>query len=233
MSLALVVSGSSWSSSTSRSSTSPCPRSSAISASPRSQPHHGDHRRWRSGRAGEALQLHRLMLALLAILTAGWGTVGALMPLLHPRRMLAAHSSASILSFALCWGAFGYALWLCYGVALRDVRRPGRRPGQRRSLAPCWHLTGLGTYRRRSPVTERSAGFGISAHRYRSRGSLRSSTAAARRQRIVSGENGSVNGIPFDLRSGLPSRRTRCDPASTPAFLPRLTFKLTSESRKC
>ena len=30
--------------------------------------------------------------------------------------------------------------------------------------------------------------------------SLRSSTIADRRQRIVSGENGSVNGIPFALR---------------------------------
>ena len=37
---------------------------------------------------------------------------------------------------------------------------------------------------------------------YRSMPSLRSSTIAARRQRIVSGENGSVNGIPFALRSG-------------------------------
>jgi hypothetical protein len=37
---------------------------------------------------------------------------------------------------------------------------------------------------------------------------LRSSTIAVRRQRIVSGENGNVNGIPFALRSGLPSRRT-------------------------
>jgi hypothetical protein len=44
---------------------------------------------------------------------------------------------------------------------------------------------------------------------YKSMPSLRSSTSAARRQRIVSGENGSVNGIPFALRSGLPSRRTR------------------------
>jgi hypothetical protein len=35
--------------------------------------------------------------------------------------------------------------------------------------------------------------------------SLRSSTIAARRQRIVSAENGSVNGIPFALRSTLPS----------------------------
>ena len=33
--------------------------------------------------------------------------------------------------------------------------------------------------------------------------SLRSSTIAALRQRIVSGENGSVNGIAFALRSGL------------------------------
>jgi hypothetical protein len=30
-----------------------------------------------------------------------------------------------------------------------------------------------------------------------------------RRQRVVSGENGSIIGIPFSLRSGLPSRRTR------------------------
>jgi hypothetical protein len=35
--------------------------------------------------------------------------------------------------------------------------------------------------------------------------SLRSSTTAALRQRIVSGENGSMNGIPFAFRSGLPS----------------------------
>ncbi len=34
-------------------------------------------------------------------------------------------------------------------------------------------------------------------------------TAVGRHQRIVSGENGNVNGIPFALRSGLPSRRTR------------------------
>jgi hypothetical protein len=39
--------------------------------------------------------------------------------------------------------------------------------------------------------------------------SLRNSMSAVRRQRIVSGENGSMNGIPFALRSGLPSRRTR------------------------
>jgi hypothetical protein len=32
--------------------------------------------------------------------------------------------------------------------------------------------------------------------------SLRSSTIAALRQRVVSGENGNVNGIPFALRSG-------------------------------
>ena len=38
--------------------------------------------------------------------------------------------------------------------------------------------------------------------------SLRSSTIAALRQRIVSGENGNVKGIPFAFRSGLPSRRT-------------------------
>jgi len=38
---------------------------------------------------------------------------------------------------------------------------------------------------------------------------LRSSTIAARRQRIVTCENGGVNGIPFVLWSGLPSRRTR------------------------
>jgi hypothetical protein len=44
---------------------------------------------------------------------------------------------------------------------------------------------------------------------YGSMPSLRSSTTAALRQRIVSGENGSVNGIPFALRSALPSRRTR------------------------
>jgi hypothetical protein len=44
---------------------------------------------------------------------------------------------------------------------------------------------------------------------YRSMPSLRSSTIAALRQRIVSEENGSLNGIPFALRSGLPSRRTR------------------------
>jgi hypothetical protein len=44
---------------------------------------------------------------------------------------------------------------------------------------------------------------------YISMPSLRSSTVAARRQRIVSGENRNVNGIPFALRSGLPSRRTR------------------------
>jgi hypothetical protein len=31
----------------------------------------------------------------------------------------------------------------------------------------------------------------------------------ALRQRVVSGENGSVHGIPFALRSGLPSRGTR------------------------
>ena len=35
------------------------------------------------------------------------------------------------------------------------------------------------------------------------------STIAALRQRIVSGENGSMNGMPFALRSGFPSRRTR------------------------
>ena len=35
------------------------------------------------------------------------------------------------------------------------------------------------------------------------------STIAERRQRMVSGENGSMNGIPFALRSGLPSRITR------------------------
>ena len=39
--------------------------------------------------------------------------------------------------------------------------------------------------------------------------SLRSSTIAALRQRIVSGENGNMNGIPFALRSGLPSCKTR------------------------
>jgi hypothetical protein len=43
--------------------------------------------------------------------------------------------------------------------------------------------------------------------------SLRSSTIAARRQRIVSGENGGVNGMPFALRSGSPLRRTRSGPA--------------------
>jgi hypothetical protein len=42
--------------------------------------------------------------------------------------------------------------------------------------------------------------------------SLRSSTIAARRHRIVSGENGSVNGVPFALRSGSPSRKTRYYP---------------------
>jgi uncharacterized protein with PQ loop repeat len=62
-----------------------------------------------------------LMLALLAILTAGWGTAGALMPLLHRRRMIEAHSSSAISCFALCWGTIGYALWLVYGIALRDV----------------------------------------------------------------------------------------------------------------
>ena len=44
---------------------------------------------------------------------------------------------------------------------------------------------------------------------YGSMPSLRNSTIAALRQRTVSGENGNVNGIPFALRSGLPSRRTR------------------------
>jgi hypothetical protein len=39
--------------------------------------------------------------------------------------------------------------------------------------------------------------------------SLRSSMIAARRQRIVSGENGSVKGSPFCLWSGLSSRGTR------------------------
>jgi hypothetical protein len=34
--------------------------------------------------------------------------------------------------------------------------------------------------------------------------SLRSTTNAALRQRIVPGENGSVNGIPFAFRSGCP-----------------------------
>jgi hypothetical protein len=42
---------------------------------------------------------------------------------------------------------------------------------------------------------------------HRSMPSLRSSTTAERRQRIVSGENGSVEGK-FCLRSGFPSRRT-------------------------
>jgi hypothetical protein len=39
--------------------------------------------------------------------------------------------------------------------------------------------------------------------------SLRSSMIAALRQRVVSGEKGSVNGMPFALRSGFPSRSTR------------------------
>jgi hypothetical protein len=43
----------------------------------------------------------------------------------------------------------------------------------------------------------------------RSMPSLRSSTIADLRQRVVSGENGSMNGIPFALRSGFPSRSTR------------------------
>jgi hypothetical protein len=40
-------------------------------------------------------QSRGLMLALLAILTAGWGTAGALMPLLQRRRMIEAHSSSA------------------------------------------------------------------------------------------------------------------------------------------
>lgn len=39
--------------------------------------------------------------------------------------------------------------------------------------------------------------------------SFRSSTIADLRQRVVSGEKGSMNGIPFAFRSGLPSRKTR------------------------
>ena len=38
--------------------------------------------------------------------------------------------------------------------------------------------------------------------------SFRRSRIAVLRQRVVSGENGSVKGIPLALRSGLPSRRT-------------------------
>ncbi len=73
--------------------------------------------------------------------------------------------------------------------------------------------------RRRRPSLPRSDGHpwafwprgdrAQAAQCYRSMPSLRSSTTAALRQRVVSGENGSMNGIPFALRSGLPSRRTR------------------------
>jgi hypothetical protein len=44
---------------------------------------------------------------------------------------------------------------------------------------------------------------------YSSMPSLRSSTIADLRQRIVSGEKGSMNGIPFSFRSGFPSRSRR------------------------
>jgi hypothetical protein len=58
------------------------------------------------------------MFALLA--HGGRGTAGVLMPLLHRRRMIEAHSSASSVSRSP--GApIGYALWLLYGIALRDV----------------------------------------------------------------------------------------------------------------
>jgi hypothetical protein len=39
--------------------------------------------------------------------------------------------------------------------------------------------------------------------------SLRSSVIADLRQRVVSGEKGSMKGMPFAFRSGLPSRSTR------------------------
>jgi hypothetical protein len=55
-----------------------------------------------------------------------------------------------------------------------------------------------------------AAGFDASGPSwYRSIASLRSSTIAALRHRIVSGKKGSMNGIPFALRSGLSSRMTR------------------------
>jgi hypothetical protein len=62
--------------------------------------------------------------------------------------------------------------------------------------------TALAVCRRRPEQSQR-------ASRYRSMPSLRSSTIAALRQRTVSGEKGSMKGIPFCFRSGLPSRRTR------------------------
>jgi hypothetical protein len=55
-------------------------------------------------------------------------------------------------------------------------------------------------------------------YRYGRMPSLRSSTSAARRQRIVSGENGSVYGIPFALRSGSPPRSGRVEDSSRGDF---------------
>ena len=75
----------------------------------------------------------------------------------------------------------------------------------------------LGTGQDRDPTAPaaRLTGYG-------SMPSLRSSTIAVRRQRIVSGENGSVNGMPFALRSGFPSRRPGSAPGSTRRSTPRL-----------
>jgi hypothetical protein len=91
--------------------------------------------------------------------------------------------------------------------------RPGSPgTGQRRRFA----LTGAGGGENVSPSKPGDRKVGGSRHFlagcYRSMPSLRSSTIAARRHRIVSGENGSVNGMPFALRSGLPSRSTQYVP---------------------
>jgi hypothetical protein len=58
-------------------------------------------------------------------------------------------------------------------------------------------------------VTERSAGFGITALVLQVDAELAQfdDRRSAPADRV--GENGSVDGIPFCLRSGLPSRRTR------------------------
>jgi hypothetical protein len=96
----------------------------------------------------------------------------------------------------------------------RAVRSANGRRGNVPKTYPSYGLTGSDMRENVSPAKPGDRKVGGLRHfwplaRYGWMPSLRSSTSAARRQRIVSGEKGSVNGIPFALRSGSPPRRTR------------------------
>jgi len=57
----------------------------------------------------------------LGLLAASWGVLMAISPILQIRRMLDRHSSADLSISFLCVLQIGFALWVAYGLSLRNA----------------------------------------------------------------------------------------------------------------